>query len=111
MIHERKLGSTDYGFLPWLISDFNSVLGLLHRVVTGDVTDVSKTHAASIFRICSEDGGRMCLRNAGNTPKIARCNNLRTELTSSYVAGYERASRFWFQCVVSILRVRIMFHV
>jgi hypothetical protein len=33
------------------IIDVNSVLGLLHRVVVGDVTDVSDVHVASIFRV------------------------------------------------------------
>jgi hypothetical protein len=44
----------------WLIIDANSVLGLLHSVVVGDVVDISQVCAASIFD--PEDGGSMYLR-------------------------------------------------
>jgi hypothetical protein len=42
---------TDIGLPRWLITDVNSVLGLLHRVVVGDVADVPEGHAASILRV------------------------------------------------------------
>jgi hypothetical protein len=32
------------------MGDVNSVLGLLHRVNVGDVSDVSEVYATSIFR-------------------------------------------------------------
>jgi hypothetical protein len=35
----------------WEIAGVNSVLGLLHRVDLGDVTDISEVHVASIFRV------------------------------------------------------------
>jgi hypothetical protein len=35
----------------WLIVAVNYVFGLLHCVDVGDLADVSKEHAASIFRI------------------------------------------------------------
>jgi hypothetical protein len=41
----------DFRLPRWLITDVNSVLGLLHRVLVGDVVDVSEVHAASIFRV------------------------------------------------------------
>jgi hypothetical protein len=50
----------------------NSVLGLLHRVVVGDIANISEALSASIFRVevCRlvhpEDGGSMYLRNVGN---------------------------------------------
>jgi hypothetical protein len=42
-----------------LVIDVNSVLGLLHRVVVGDVIDGSEVHTVSIFD--PEDGGSMYL--------------------------------------------------
>jgi hypothetical protein len=40
----------DFRFSPrWLLTDFTSVLGLLHLVVVDDDADVSDMHAASIF--------------------------------------------------------------
>jgi hypothetical protein len=41
----------DFRLLRWLIVDVNSVLRLLHRVVLGDVADVSDAHAVSTFRV------------------------------------------------------------
>jgi hypothetical protein len=37
--------------LPTFVFDVNSVVGLLHHVVVGDVTDVLEVHAAPIFRV------------------------------------------------------------
>jgi hypothetical protein len=42
---------TDFRLSQRLIIDVNSVLGLLHRVDVGDITDVSKVHAASIISV------------------------------------------------------------
>jgi hypothetical protein len=42
-----------YKFLAFTVANylFNCVLGLLHRVVVGDVADVLEVHAASMFRV------------------------------------------------------------
>jgi hypothetical protein len=43
---------TDIRLPQWLITNVvNSALGLLHRVVVGDVADVSEAHAVSIFMV------------------------------------------------------------
>jgi hypothetical protein len=42
-----------------LIIDVSSVLGLLHRMVAGDVADVFEVYAASIFD--PKNGGSMYL--------------------------------------------------
>jgi hypothetical protein len=41
----------DFWPTHWLIVGVNSVLGLLHCLVVGNVTEVSEVHAVSIFRI------------------------------------------------------------
>jgi hypothetical protein len=45
------VSSSDYMLSRSLITDVNYVLGFLHFVVVDDVADVSKVHAASIFRV------------------------------------------------------------
>jgi hypothetical protein len=45
----KHLSVTDFRLSLWLLIEVNSVLGLLHRVVVGDVVDVSEVHAGSIF--------------------------------------------------------------
>jgi hypothetical protein len=49
--HKSKIVITDFRLSWQLIGDVNCVLGLLHRVVMGDVAEVSEVRAASIFRI------------------------------------------------------------
>jgi hypothetical protein len=49
--HQPLKVFTDFGFSRWLIIDVDFVLGLLHRVDVSDAADVSKVHAASIFRV------------------------------------------------------------
>jgi hypothetical protein len=57
--------------------DVNSVPGLLHSVVVGDVADVSEVHDASISR------GAACTSETSATlPTTIQCNNPRTDLTS-----------------------------
>jgi hypothetical protein len=48
---------TDCRLSRSLIVDINPVIGLLHSVLMGDDADVSEVHAASIFRVDSENGG------------------------------------------------------
>jgi hypothetical protein len=61
---------TEFKLSPWLIIDFDFVLGLLHRVEAGDFDDSSEVHP--------EDGINMHHRNVDNIAHI-RYNNLRTE--------------------------------
>jgi hypothetical protein len=55
--------------------------GLLRLLVMGDIADVSKMRAASIFRAKPEDGGGVNFRNEGNVAHTTRSNNPRTKLT------------------------------
>jgi hypothetical protein len=100
-MHESKLRSGDYRLLPWLITEFNYVLGLLHRVVTGDVADVSKMHAASIFRICPEDGCSMLSPKRRQHAKICRVQQPKNRINIKLCSG----SRTSEQVLVSVYRV------
>jgi hypothetical protein len=51
MQKEWKMQIIDFRLLLQLIAGTNSVLVLLHRFVMGNVVDIFKVHAASIFRI------------------------------------------------------------
>jgi hypothetical protein len=42
-----EVSIADFRITQWLIIDVNSVLGLLHHLVVGDVADVLEVHAAS----------------------------------------------------------------
>jgi hydrogenase/urease accessory protein HupE len=48
---EHALTAIEFRLSWWLIIDVNSVLGLLHCVVVGNVANVSEVHTASSFRI------------------------------------------------------------
>jgi hypothetical protein len=48
---------TDFRLSQWLIIDVNSVVGLLHFVVAGNIADILKMHAAPIFMLDPEAGG------------------------------------------------------
>jgi hypothetical protein len=49
-----------------LFIDSDSLLGLLHRAVAGDVAKVSEVHVSFTFRDDPEDGSDMYLRNISN---------------------------------------------
>lgn len=48
--------STNYRLSQWLITDVNSVLGLLPHVVVSDIAYFSSVHANSTFWVDPEDG-------------------------------------------------------
>jgi hypothetical protein len=57
---------TDFMVSEWLITDVNPVLGLLHRVVVGNVPIFRRYTLLPSSYLDSEDEGNMYLRYVGN---------------------------------------------
>jgi hypothetical protein len=58
------MSDANFRLLLLLIIEVNSILGLLHRVDVGDVSDVSEVHAASTLRVDERRFVRICVHIA-----------------------------------------------
>jgi hypothetical protein len=60
-----------------------------------DVTDVSKVHSASIFKLYPEDGGSVYFRNREKTPHIHRIQRPKSRTDVSEVVNVWVEPNLW----------------